>query len=39
MTEGEKAGRWAMVYLYIALFGVWFTIFCLAGYHFKKWFL
>ena len=39
MTEGEKAGYWAMAYLYIVLFGVWFTATCLAWYHFKKWFL
>lgn len=36
MNEGEKAGCWAMVYLYIALFGVWFTVFALAWYYIKE---
>lgn len=36
MTDGEKAWCWAMVYLYIALFGVWFTVFALAWYHIKE---
>ena len=36
MNDGEKAGCWAMVYLYIALFGVWFIVFALAWYHIKE---
>lgn len=39
MTEGDKAGLWAMAYLYMALVVVWSTIGCLAWYHFKLWFL
>lgn len=38
MTEGDKAGLWAMAYLYMALVAVWFTIGCLTWYHFKQWF-
>jgi len=26
-----------MAYLYIALFGVWFTVFAIAWYHIKEW--
>ena len=36
MTDGEKAGCWAMVYLCIALFGVWFIVFALSWYHIKE---
>lgn len=36
MNDGEKAGCLAMVYLYIALFGVWFTVFALAWFHIKE---
>lgn len=39
MNEGEKAGWWAMVYLYIALVGVWFTVACIAWHQIKEWFL
>lgn len=39
MNAGEKAGWWAMAYLYIALVGVWFTVGCIAWYHIKEWFL
>jgi hypothetical protein len=39
MNAGEKAGWWAMAYLYIALVGVWFTVACIAWYHIKEWFL
>ena len=39
MTEGEKAGRWAIAYLLIALVGAWWTIVCIAWYHIKEWFL
>ena len=39
MTEGEKAGRWAMAYLYMALFALWFNIVAIAVWHIKEWFL
>lgn len=39
MTEGERAGRWAMAYLYIVLFAVWFNIIAIVGYHIKAWVL
>ena len=39
MTDGEKAGWWAVVYLSIALIGTWFTIACITWYHIKLWFL
>lgn len=39
MTEGEKAGRWAMAYLYVALIGAWFTVACIAWYHIKELFV
>ena len=39
MTEGERAGRWAMVYLYTVLFALWFNIVAIAGWHIKEWFL
>jgi len=39
MTEGDKAGAWAMAYLWIALIAVWFIVVCLAWYHIKAWFL
>jgi hypothetical protein len=39
MTEGERAGRWAMVYLYMVLLAVWFNIVCIVGWHIKEWFL
>jgi hypothetical protein len=39
MTEGEKAGRYAMAYLLMALVATWWTIACIAWYHFKEWFL
>jgi hypothetical protein len=39
MTEGEKAGRWAMAYLLVALVAIWWTIACIAWYHIKEWFL
>ena len=39
MTEGERAGRWAMLYLYTALFTVWFNIIAIVGWHIKEWFL
>ena len=37
MSEGEKAGCWAMVYLYMVLFAVWFTIASLVWFHVKEW--
>lgn len=39
MTEGEKAGRAAVVYLLMALVATWWTIACIAWHHFKEWFL
>ena len=30
MTEGEKAGRYAMAYLLMALVATWWTIACIA---------
>jgi hypothetical protein len=39
MTEGDRAGLWALAYLYIVLFAVWFNIIFIVGYHIKKWFL
>lgn len=39
MTEGEKAGWWALVYLSIVLFGVWFTVAAFAWFYIKGWFL
>ena len=39
MTEGERAGRWAMLYLYTVLFALWFNIICIAGWHIREWFL
>ena len=33
MTAGEKAGWWAIVWLCIVLFAVWFTIACLLAWH------
>ena len=39
MTEGEKAGWWAVAYLYMVLFATWWTIACIVGFHIKKWFL
>jgi hypothetical protein len=39
MNEGEQAGRWAMMYLYMVLFAVWFNIACIVGWHIKEWFL
>lgn len=39
MNEGERAGRWAMAYLLIALVTTWFTVICISWYHIKEWFL
>jgi hypothetical protein len=39
MTEGERAGWWAMVYLLMALFATWFTVFAIVSFHIKEWFL
>ena len=39
MTEGDKAGLWALAYLYMALFATWWTVGCIVWYHIKKWFL
>ena len=39
MTEGEQAGRWAMIYLYTVLFALWFNIIAIAAWHIKEWFL
>ena len=39
MTEGERAGRWAMLYIYTVLFALWFNIVCIAGWFIKEWFL
>ena len=39
MNEGERAGLWAIVYLYMALFATWFTVFAIVGFHIKEWFL
>lgn len=39
MTDGEKAGRWAMAYLLIAFVATWFTVICIVGWHIKEWFL
>lgn len=37
MNEGEKAGCWAMVYLYMVLFAAWFTIASLVWFYVKEW--
>ena len=39
MTEGERAGLWALVFLCIVLAATWFTIICIVGWHIKEWFL
>jgi hypothetical protein len=39
MNEGERAGRRALILLYIVLFAVWFNIMAIVGYHIKEWFL
>ena len=39
MTEGEKAGCWAMAWLLMVLVVTWFTIVCIVGFHIKEWFL
>lgn len=39
MTEGEKAGRWALVCLLVVLVATWWTVACIAWVHIKKWFL
>ena len=39
MTDGEKAGCWAMAWLLMVLFATWFTIVCIAWYHIVEWFL
>jgi hypothetical protein len=39
LTQGERAGRWALAYLLMALFAAWFTIVCIVGWHIKQWFL
>jgi len=39
MTEGERAGRWAMLYLYTVLFALWFNIIAIVGWHIREWFL
>ena len=39
MTEGERAGRWAMLYLYTALFALCFNIVAIVGWHIREWFL
>jgi hypothetical protein len=38
MTQGEKAGMFAMAYLWMALVAVWFNVGCIAWYHIKRWF-
>jgi hypothetical protein len=38
MTEGERAGRWAIVYLLIVGAAAYFTIFMIAFSFVKKWF-
>ena len=39
MTEGERAGWWAVAFLSMVLFATWFTVFAIVGFHIKKWFL
>ena len=39
MNEGEKAGLWAMAYLYMALFVVGVNIVRIVSWHIKEWFL
>lgn len=39
MTEGERAGRWAMAWLLMVLLVTWWTIICIVVYHIKEWFL
>jgi len=39
MTEGERAGRWAMLYLYMVLFALWFYIVAIAAWFIREWFL
>lgn len=34
MNEGERAGRWVQVILYMVLFAVWFNVVCIVA-----WFL
>ena len=37
MTDGEKARRWALVYLYLALATTWFNVACIVAVHIKEW--
>ncbi len=37
MTEGERAGWWAVAYLGIVLVATWFTIIALAIYYIRGW--
>ena len=39
LSEGEKAGVFALIYLWLALIASWFTIACIAWYHIKEWFV
>jgi hypothetical protein len=39
MSEGDRAGWWAVAYLLFALFATWFTIACIVVWHIKEWFL
>jgi len=39
MSEGEQAGRWAQVLLYMILFAVWFNVACIVAWIYKGWFL
>jgi hypothetical protein len=38
MTEGERAGLWAVVYLLMVGAAAYFTIFAIVFSFFKKWF-
>jgi len=39
VTEGEQAGRWAMLYIYTALFTLGFTIVSISVSFIRGWFL
>jgi hypothetical protein len=39
MSEADQAGWWAVVYLLMVLFALWFNIVAIVGWHIKEWFL
>lgn len=38
LSEADKAGIWALVYLGMVLFAAWFTIIAIVWAHIKRWF-